>query len=296
MKKLHSLRLLPLVSVFSLLSCGVSPSSSMESFFSSPESEVSSSASSEEISSSSSSSESSITLEPYYSGLSNLGALGTSFRDSLQKYINAKSSKTIDYNSLDSILKQSDADPSSKGKTIGFYTEKSLSTFNKEHVWPDSRGVGKSGPGSDPQMIRPTDPSDNGARGNMVFGTVANTYDPASLGYPYYRGISARIIFYTCMRYWNAPSRNNTHLHLTDLAQPNSTSASNTGNQMGRISELLKWNRDYPIDEKETRRNNVLEGLGYARNPFIDHPEWVDKIWDVETVTTNIDTCYYRVA
>lgn len=145
-------------------------------------------------------------------------------------------------------------------------------------------------------MIRPSDPSDNSDRGNMVYGTVANTYDPASLGYPYYRGISARIIFYTCLRYWNKPTRNSKHLHLTDVAQPNSISAQNTDNQMGRISELLKWNEDYPIDEKELRRNDTLEKLGYARNPFIDHPEWVSKIWDVSVVTSDIDTCYYRVA
>lgn len=314
-RKLTSLMLGVLV--FTLSSCGPNPV--IESSNSEPQSSVSSStpfiSSNESISesssfeTSSSSSASSISSSSasssyisstgstdltYWSGITD-NLIGVELRDRLQLICNQKGTKTVSYKGLDKILPESDGVKGKQGYIYSFYTGKEIkSGYNKEHVWPNSRGVGESKAGSDPQMIRPADSGDNSERGNMVFGTVANSYDPASLGFPEYRGIAARIIFYTCMRYWNNPTRNGTHLHLTDNVQPNGTGAASTGNQMGRISELLKWNNDYPIHATEIQRNEVLGEMGFARNPFIDHPEWVDRVWDLNVVTASIDTCYYR--
>lgn len=47
----------------------------------------------------------------------------------------------------------------------------------------------------------------------------------------------------------------------------------------GKFSVLLKWHAQDPVDEFERNRNDIIQKLQGNRNPFIDHPEWVDFIW-----------------
>ncbi|MGO4462597.1 endonuclease [Streptomyces sp. M-16] len=48
----------------------------------------------------------------------------------------------------------------------------------------------------------------------------------------------------------------------------------------GRISLLKQWNQMDLPDAFEQRRNQVIfDTYQHNRNPFIDHPEWVDSIW-----------------
>lgn len=50
---------------------------------------------------------------------------------------------------------------------------------------------------------------------------------------------------------------------------------------MGKLSVLLKWNEQDPVDDLERKRNEVIfTKYQHNRNPFIDHPEWVNKIWN----------------
>ena len=49
---------------------------------------------------------------------------------------------------------------------------------------------------------------------------------------------------------------------------------------MGTLKELLKWNAQYPVTEMEKQINNYLSSQGYGRNPFVDHPEYANQIWD----------------
>ena len=49
---------------------------------------------------------------------------------------------------------------------------------------------------------------------------------------------------------------------------------------MGKLSDLLKWNAQYPVSDYEIYRNNYLTDQGFSRNPFIDHPDWANFIWD----------------
>lgn len=46
---------------------------------------------------------------------------------------------------------------------------------------------------------------------------------------------------------------------------------------------LLKWNREDPVSERERTRNEAIYALQKNRNPFIDHPEFADRIWGAET-------------
>ena len=42
---------------------------------------------------------------------------------------------------------------------------------------------------------------------------------------------------------------------------------------------FVKWSHLDPVSDKEVIRNEEIEKLQGNRNPFIDHPEWVDVIW-----------------
>lgn len=48
---------------------------------------------------------------------------------------------------------------------------------------------------------------------------------------------------------------------------------------MGRLSTLLAWHFMDPTDDAERARNETVYALQNNRNPFIDHPEWVEAIY-----------------
>ena len=41
---------------------------------------------------------------------------------------------------------------------------------------------------------------------------------------------------------------------------------------------LRRWNKLDPVDQAELERNDAIEKIQGNRNPFIDHPEYVDQI------------------
>ncbi len=45
------------------------------------------------------------------------------------------------------------------------------------------------------------------------------------------------------------------------------------------ITMLKDWNALDPVSRKERDRNNAVYAIQKIRNPFIDHPEWVNMIW-----------------
>ncbi len=150
----------------------------------------------------------------------------------------------------------------------------SSNDINREHVWPQSRfkvyGEDVPGPYSDPHMVRPTLYSINVDRSNYFYAEEGNNvFDPAKIegGDISYRGDIARILFYTATRYLE--------LELVDLK-----SAPSSLNQMGCLSDLLKWNLEYPVLDREKQRNEAIYASSQAnRNPFIDHPEYACRIW-----------------
>jgi endonuclease I len=61
--------------------------------------------------------------------------------------------------------------------------------------------------------------------------------------------------------------------------------ASSTGNNesvayMGMLSVLLQWHLEDPVDALEMAENDVVFGFQGNRNPFVDHPEWVDCLFN----------------
>lgn len=83
--------------------------------------------------------------------------------------------------------------------------------------------------------------------------------------------MSARIILY------GAVIGKTSGLILEDVGRGQ---GSGTGNKMGKLGDLLQWNIDYPVNQKEIIRNETLDiSLNYNRNPFIDRPDYACKIW-----------------
>lgn len=144
------------------------------------------------------------------------------------------------------------------------------SACNREHTWPDSRGGGMFE--NDPVMLRPTLQSDNSDRSNFFYGLTGKDnreWDPASFGYEDARGESARVILYCATTYFD--------LGIRLSNNPKDGTKQNT---MGTLKTLLAWNREYAPTDFERTVNDRYDKMGYRRNPFVDHPEYADYIWD----------------
>ena len=220
---------------------------------------------------------------------------GQTFRNRLAKLIRGTGSKTITYKQNNDVLASSDKALNGNTGIIPFYHPETdhTTSWNKEHVWPNSRGAGESGLGSDPQMLRPTKSSDNSSRGNKFFGdktldTAGNTWDPAEFGYEAARGECARIIFYCATRYYDTCGSGGSCQGTTPVSLSNNPDDANAKHTMGRLDRLVEWNNQYPVTAQEIRRNNYLDDQGFARNPFIDHPEYANWIWSTQGLRTSV--------
>lgn len=147
-----------------------------------------------------------------------------------------------------------------KLKTAG---EPPATDMNVEHTWPQSKGaVGIAK--SDLHHLFPTDAKANGIRGNNPFGIVlrpkweqGNSKSDGDVFEvrPQQRGDTARAIFYFAIRYGKG---------ISDAEE----------------ATLRKWHKEDPVDAKEKRRNDRIQNFQNNRNPFIDNPEFVNRISD----------------
>ena len=48
---------------------------------------------------------------------------------------------------------------------------------------------------------------------------------------------------------------------------------------MGMLSVLLQWHLEDPVDDFERQKNDTVYAFQGNRNPFVDHPEWVDCLF-----------------
>lgn len=101
------------------------------------------------------------------------------------------------------------------------------------------------------------------------------------------KGDIARAMFYMDVRY-EGGTHGVTGASEPDLILTNTSSlieSSMTGNNesvayMGLLSVLLQWHEQDPPDALEIARNDVIQGFQGNRNPFVDHPEWVECLYN----------------
>ncbi|MBQ2591809.1 MAG: endonuclease [Candidatus Riflebacteria bacterium] len=137
--------------------------------------------------------------------------------------------------------------------------------INCEHTWPQSKGaVGDAK--SDIHHLFPADPDANSKRGSFPFGYVKGNDLKFNEGGSKFdgdvfevrrqhRGNVARAMFYFSTVY-----------EMPIDAEQEAT--------------LRKWHKEDPVDANEMARNDAIEALQQNRNPYIDHPEYVEKIAD----------------
>ncbi len=212
------------------------------------------------------------------------------------------------YNDLrDFILKNTDEDPNNSNNVILLYTGRSQakSTFgggandwNREHVWAKSHGdFGNTPPaGTDAHHIRPTDASVNSSRGNLDFdmgGTPlteapgckkdGDSFEPRDE----VKGDVARMLFYMAVRYEGGDGVADLELvdHVNTYPNP----------EHGKLQKLLDWHLMDPPNEFELNRHEVIFSYQENRNPFVDHPEYVELIWGDPNATVENETLIINI-
>ncbi|MEM7297132.1 MAG: endonuclease, partial [Bacteroidota bacterium] len=90
------------------------------------------------------------------------------------------------------------------------------------------------------------------------------------------KGDVARILFYMATRYEG--ENGEVDLELTETLQ--SQSAKDPFH--ATLSVLLEWHELDPVSAFETNRNNAIFDFQGNRNPYIDHPEWVELVFGEE--------------
>lgn len=169
--------------------------------------------------------------------------------------------------------------------------------YNREHLMPQSWFSNGYPMRTDIHHIYPTDGYVNNMHGNMPLGEVNNPVETSlngskrgqnSYNYPgafngqvfepidAFKGDIARAYLYMAVRYENQIAGWNT----------NSTEAGNTFNGTSdqvfndwTLSMLIKWHEEDPVSQREIDRNDGAYLFQGNRNPFIDHPEFVQMIW-----------------
>lgn len=235
----------------------------------------------------------------YYSSADGLtgSALKAALNDIIDEHV--KFPYTSSNTDVWDILKETDRDTIDPTKVILIYTGwtvdaaqeyNSGSGWTREHVWAKSRGnFGTSqGAGTDVHALRPCDVTVNSARNNRWFGIGEYEYIDGDGPTGCYtstsswvweprdevKGDIARMMFYMDTRYEGENGE-------LDLQLIDSIPSDNNTNEPihGLFSVLRQWHIDDPVDDWERNRNDVIYSYQQNRNPFIDHPEFVERIW-----------------
>ncbi len=161
--------------------------------------------------------------------------------------------------------------------------------YNREHSVPQSWFNKQSPMRSDLFHVYPTDGYVNNRRGNMPFGenqgesyqsegglskvgrcTVTGFNGPVFEPADEYKGDFARTYFYMATRYED---------YLNNWTGNIFGPESYPGIVQWQLQMLLRWAKNDPVSEKETKRNEAIYQLQHNRNPFIDYPGLEQYVW-----------------
>ena len=184
------------------------------------------------------------------------------------------------------------------GQVIDVYTgrEASFSTrsganansFNTEHTWPQSKFNSKEPEKADMHHLFPCDVSANSRRANYSFGEVTNAEmwnaGGSKLGSnqqnqtvfevrDQHKGAAARAMFYFALRYENYTN------FLDDQEKV-----------------LRKWSSSFLPSKKELDRNDAIYNYQKNRNPFVDHPYFLNRIRSLSTFSEALNNPQHRVS
>lgn len=225
------------------------------------------------------------------------GLTGSALREALHGTIDDH--RAINYSDgLPALWEITEADPNNPGKILLIYSGLSADPdpqtggWNREHSWPRSYGAAENGAAfNDAHHLYPCDSDVNTTRWNYIFDYAVvrtpvseapgsyvdearNIFEPRDED----KGRIARSQLYMDLRYDSTDPEGD--LNLSDF--PNTSQL-----RFAKKSTLLEWNRLFPPDERELKRNHIIHTGAFSnnrfiwqdnRNPFIDFPELGDAI------------------
>ena len=191
--------------------------------------------------------------------------------------------------------------------------------YNREHSFPQSWFNSALPMKSDLHHLFPTDGKVNGERSDFPYGEVTSptwtslnggklgtgnnfgytstTFEPINE----YKGDLARAQLYMAVRYedlingWYSNGNANEVL-LSPTDEPDATKRKLQVYDTWFLKELFKWHNQDPVSQKEIDRNNAIyyqsvnDGgvmkIQGNRNPFIDHPEYAQLIFQCTGVVS----------
>ena len=216
--------------------------------------------------------------DSYYQ--SAIGKTGSSLTNALKQIVNVSGlTRSYDWSRYEKV----DEDPNNANNVFCIYSRSSYpktahvsgnaaNKWNREHSYPQSK-ISKNA-AKDSNLIYADDWKTNNARGNYQFSEVVHNSstavkDSANKVTANYRsgsyfepcdaakGEVARATLYVYVMYGHSIEGNFSSLDL-----------------------CLKWNREYPVTSWEMLRNNRNYDIQKNRNPFIDHPEFADLMFN----------------
>ncbi len=222
----------------------------------------------------------------YYSGV-NLNATGDTLKNEL--YSKISTMDTYSYGDARYALTYTDELPENPGYLLSIYDGDYLkaewgSSWNREHVWPQSLLPESSSLGdntkdsrSDLHELRASCKTANSYRGDKYFDNTqtsstcmpnltSNEINGIHSFTGEFRGEVARTCFYMYVRY-------NSTLGITLSNSPSGDS------QMGILDTLVEWSNTYQPTEFEKQRNDRIYQYQGNRNPFVDYPDLVNQLF-----------------
>ena len=226
-----------------------------------------------------------------------------------------------DHTSIDAdsfmALRTLDQDPNNTNNVITVYSGSSEPkfadgglTWNREHCWPLAFGIGSENSlaGADLFNLRPCLSAVNQNRGSRIYDQASTSHptDPAVAPTgapeclydrnggqgsiwtprPSEKGDLARAMFYMAVRYDGSDAGS------VDLELGNTPSQSQA--VFGNLKTLLQWHLDDPVSTEERRRNDLIHDRYQGnRNPFVDRPEFVAKIFGAPELTLTMERSAY---
>ena len=200
------------------------------------------------------------------------------------------------------------------------------SDYNREHSWPKSYGFPEDGsdnyPYTDAHHLFVANDSYNSSRNDKPYDncdtdcTEKPTENNNGIGgdasesnwtsgshtdgkwetWSKRQGNVARALMYMDVRYeggtHGSTGYDEPDLILTDdrtLIESSQTGENESIAYMGLKSVLLEWNENDPVDDAEILRNDIVYSYQGNRNPFIDHPEYIDIIFSDDSSDESSD-------
>ncbi|OJX31715.1 MAG: endonuclease I [Chryseobacterium sp. 36-9] len=174
--------------------------------------------------------------------------------------------------------------------------------WNREHMMPQSSFNSAYPMYSDLFFVVPTDARINQLRSNFPYGKAGSTVyynftngsKQASNGTPgaiytgrvyepidEFKGDVARSLLYFVVRYEGKLGGFNYSTNADPTKDQNPLNGTEEkAYDDWYIAMLLNWHQQDPVSAREITRNNSVYSIQKNRNPFIDHPEWVNLIWN----------------